>query len=85
MADEIVQAPAAEVPETLHDRVYEIASRFVQGLSVLDIVIKYLSDSNTEELHAELANTLQLARDHMNAAHNDLDLLSGEIARGAQS
>ena len=85
MADGIIHASGAEATETLHDRVYDIASRFLRGISVVNVVIQHLQDNNTQGMNAELAETLALARNHMNAAHNDLDVLSGELSREAQS
>jgi len=64
----------------VHDRTYDIAARFLTAQSVVEVVLQNL-DNNGEGMNAELAATLELARDHMSAAHNDLDELSTELAQ----
>jgi hypothetical protein len=83
MADGNVQTYQAAEVERLHSRVGDIATRFLQSISVVDVVIRHLHDNNTEGMNAELAETLRLARTHMNTAHDDLDSLSGELFRAS--
>jgi hypothetical protein len=76
-------APTKPNYRKLHERTDGIAARFLTAQSVVDVVLQHLLDHNGEDLNAELASTLGLARDHMNDAHDDLDRLSGELARAS--
>jgi hypothetical protein len=65
----------------LGKRINDIGDRFLTAQSVVDVVLQHLLDTNTERMHAELAATLRLARDHISAANDDLDRLSIGLAR----
>jgi hypothetical protein len=71
--------PAKPDYRELNERTYDIASRFCKAQAVVDVVLQYLLDNNSEGMNSELAATLELARDHMSAAHDDLDRLSTEL------